>query len=99
MIVHSNTDKSDKSKLTHILYSHIQGVRKFILNVIFYRERERQHHRDELWLRVESLAQQSPAYEMIRPQLIDSNNSSESPEQNEELTFESLEKEAQEVCS
>ncbi|GLV43494.1 well-rounded [Carabus blaptoides fortunei] len=61
------------------------------------KERERQHHRDELWLRVESLAQQSPAYEMIRPQLLDSNNSSESPEQNEELTFESLEKEAQEV--
>lgn len=61
------------------------------------KEKERQHNREELWLHVENLAQQSPAYDVIRPQILNSSSLSESPEQNDEITFESLEKEALEV--
>lgn len=69
--------------------------------MLIFRERERQHHRDELWLRVESLAQKSPAYEIVRPQLMIESSvaiPNNSPEQNnDDMSFEALEKEANEV--
>lgn len=57
-------------------------------------------YRDEFWTRIEVMAQQSPAFEVIRPQLMDScnsNNMSTSPEQNDDMSFEALEREANEV--
>lgn len=77
------------------------------MNVIFFfikhrnlhfRERERQHQRDELWNRVENMAARSAGYDILRAQNVDLNNISNSPEQEDELTLELLEKETQEVC-
>ncbi|XP_019869337.2 serine/threonine-protein phosphatase 2A 56 kDa regulatory subunit gamma isoform isoform X2 [Aethina tumida] len=65
------------------------------------REKERQHHRQELWVRVESLAARRPEYEIIRstnPQSIN-NMMITSPDQDDEITtsLDNLEHEANEV--
>lgn len=66
--------------------------------VTYCREREKQHQREELWTKVESLAARSPAYELIRahsnPEI---NNVATSPEQDEEVNLDNFEQEAQEV--
>lgn len=62
------------------------------------RERDRQNQRLELWYRVESLAAQRPEYEVIKskhPEMIGFINSPEPAD--DEVTFENIEHEAQEV--
>lgn len=62
------------------------------------REREKQNQREELWTQVESLAAQSPAYEMVKaysnPEM---NSVATSPEQDDEVSLDNFEQEAQEV--
>lgn len=62
-----------------------------------FRERERQHRREELWNKVESLAAKSPSYDMIKVQSSECNNDALSPEQDDEVILDNLEQEAQEV--
>lgn len=64
------------------------------------RERERQHKREELWTKVETLAQKSPAFEsMANPKhsIEDYNNIANSPEDDGDVSIESFEHEAHEV--
>lgn len=68
--------------------------------VVYCREREKQHQREELWSKVESLAARSPAYELIKAQSNpEINNIATSPEQDEEVNLDNLEQEAQEVST
>ncbi|XP_065168427.1 serine/threonine-protein phosphatase 2A 56 kDa regulatory subunit gamma isoform-like isoform X3 [Atheta coriaria] len=63
------------------------------------KERERQHKREELWTKVETLAQKSPAFEsMANPKhsIEDYNNIANSPEDDGDVSIESFEHEAHE---
>lgn len=65
---------------------------------MFYRrERERQNQREELWLRVESLAARNPSYETLKYHCIEYSSLTTSPEQEEDLNLDNFEQEAQEV--
>lgn len=74
--------------------------KKIILLWFIFREREKQHQRDELWSKVESLAARSPAYDFVKahsnPEL---NNIATSPEQDDEVSLDNFEQEAQEVSN
>lgn len=67
--------------------------------MLYFRERERQHHREELWNRVENLAARNPGYNLITNPSNEFNNVPNSPEQDEEINLDNLEQEAQEVSS
>lgn len=65
-----------------------------------FREREKQHQREELWSKVESLAARSPAYDLVRAQSNpELNNIATSPEQDDEIILDNLEQEAHEVST
>ncbi|KAK9886250.1 hypothetical protein WA026_015763 [Henosepilachna vigintioctopunctata] len=63
------------------------------------KERERQHHRQELWGRVENLAASRPEYEQLKNELqnLSINNIIPSSEQDDEVHLENIEQEAIDV--
>lgn len=65
--------------------------------LIFFREREREHHRQELWNKVETLASRRPEYEvMSRNNINNSNNIIGSPD-DEEVNLDNIDAESQDV--
>lgn len=69
------------------------------MNVFFFRERERQHQRQELWGRVENLAASRPEYDHLRNELqnLNINNVITSPDQDDDVHLENIEQEAIDV--
>lgn len=63
------------------------------------RERERQHKRDELWVKVENLASKNPSFDNVAKQSqdIEYNNIVNSPEEDGEINIENIEHETPEV--
>lgn len=63
------------------------------------RERERQYEREKFWNRLENLASRSPSYEIMKmKQEMDFNSLNNSPDsQDEDISLDKLEQEAQEV--
>lgn len=62
------------------------------------RERERQYEREKFWNHLENLAASSPDYEILKmKQTIEMNNIANSPNEDEEISLDNMEHEAQEV--
>ncbi|KAJ8980169.1 hypothetical protein NQ317_011413 [Molorchus minor] len=65
------------------------------------REKERQHQRQELWVKVETLASRKPEYEIIKRRSAELNNSLIcSPDPDDTINLDNIETESQEygVC-
>ncbi|KAJ8941364.1 hypothetical protein NQ314_010427, partial [Rhamnusium bicolor] len=60
-------------------------------------ERERQHQRQELWVKVETLASRRPEYEIVKSRNAEINNVIGSPDPDEEVNLDILETETGEV--
>lgn len=67
--------------------------------ILLFREKERLHKREELWVKVETLASKSPGFDVLvkQRQSVEYNNIANSPEEDGEVIIENIENEAQEV--